>query len=95
MRWSCAAPTGNQAAKSLSELAEPLLVTVDISAREIIGLLDYPVALSPFAKRHRSEEGLVERFEAFVDIYRQMRGVYRKLNGRVTRPAAALRKVEA
>ena len=29
-------------------------------------MLDYPVELSPFAKAHRSEQGLVERWEAFV-----------------------------
>jgi len=29
-------------------------------------IVDYPVELSPFAKAHRSEDGLVERWEAFV-----------------------------
>jgi lysyl-tRNA synthetase, class II len=44
----------------VSKHVEPTLVEPTI-------LHDYPIELSPFAKRHRSQPGLVERFEAFAD----------------------------
>ncbi len=42
----------------LSKFVEPEL-------HEPTFVVDYPVELSPFAKAHRSEDGLVERWEAF------------------------------
>jgi lysyl-tRNA synthetase class 2 len=43
----------------LSKFVEPNLI-------EPTFVLDYPVELSPFARAHRSEPGLVERWEAFA-----------------------------
>jgi lysyl-tRNA synthetase, class II len=43
----------------LSKYVEPALT-------EPTFVIDYPVALSPFAREHRSQPGLVERWEAFA-----------------------------
>ncbi|HYB25197.1 MAG TPA: lysine--tRNA ligase [Solirubrobacteraceae bacterium] len=58
-----AVPEGEPWAQLVDELlskhVEPTLI-------EPTFLMDYPVELSPFAKRHRSDPRLVERFEAYI-----------------------------
>jgi lysyl-tRNA synthetase class 2 len=53
------APWGKLVDGLLSHYVEPKL-------QDPTFLMDYPVELSPFAKRHRSQEGIVERFECFA-----------------------------
>src|SRR5437667_16636 len=54
-------------AASWAQMADELLAKlVEPTLRAPTFVLDYPVELSPFAREHRSEPGLVERWEAFA-----------------------------
>jgi lysyl-tRNA synthetase class 2 len=54
--------------RTWSQLVDDLLSKyVEPEIRDPMFIVDYPVELSPFAKAHRSEPGLTERFEVFAD----------------------------
>ncbi|MEA2226651.1 MAG: lysyl-tRNA synthetase, class [Solirubrobacteraceae bacterium] len=54
--------------RTWAQLVDDLLSKyVEPEITDPVFITDYPVELSPFAKAHRSEPGLVERFEAFAN----------------------------
>jgi lysyl-tRNA synthetase class 2 len=63
-RCGCAIPLAD---RSWSQLVDDLLSTyVEPTLVQPTLLFDYPIELSPFAREHRSQPGLAERWEAYI-----------------------------
>jgi lysyl-tRNA synthetase class 2 len=66
----------NSRAKLIDELFS---ITVEPELIQPTFIVDYPLELSPLAKKHRSKEGIVERFEGYV-FGREICNAFSELN---------------
>lgn len=84
-------PTGSSHSKVLDEIFKELVEPELVQPTFII---DYPVELSPLAKRKPDNPALVERFELFIAA-REIANAFSELNDPIDQKERFLRQVEA